>query len=365
MHVRTARLELLEVPLRRPVTTSAVRWERRVVGLVRLLGEEGLEGIGELAADASGGVVEAIPAGVLDGLAGLDVAVVAVLSDHLDEFDAGPAWGRPLRSAVETAALDLLARAAERSLAVWLAGSARETVAVNGLIGSGPPETMARMARELVAAGFGTLKLKAGGEAPEALAARLRTVRAAVGPDVRLRLDMNGAWPDAFQALAGLRAIAPYDLEYVEQPFPVEAGPAALAELGRHVPVPLAADESVTGPAAARALLEAEAVDVLVVKPARVGGVGRAHGIVRMASEFGVPCVLSTLFETGVGLATALQVAATTSGDLAHGLATGALLEHDLLRVPLAITGGSMALPDGAGLGVQLDPAAVAGHRAR
>lgn len=365
MQIRSAHLEFLEVPFRRPVTTAAGRWTRRRLAFVRLLGEAGFEGVGEVATDSPEGLAETIPASVIADLAGLDVTADAALSGRLDQYDAGPSWGRALRSAVETAALDLVARAAQCSLAAWLMGSPRRMIAVNGLIGSGPPKAMARSARELVAAGFGTLKLKARDEAPEALATRLRTIRSAVGPEIRLRLDMNGAWTEEFQALAGLQAIVPFGIEYVEQPLHPALGATALGELRRRVPVPVAADESVTGLTAARALLEAGAVDVLVVKPARVGGVGQAHAIVRMASEFGVQCVLSTFFETGLGLAASLHVAATTSGHHAHGLATAALLERDLLQMPLAMRGGSMVLPDGAGLGVQLDPVAVAAYRAR
>ena len=77
-----------------------------------------------------------------------------------------------------------------------------------------------------------------------------------------------------------------------------------------------------------------------------------------------MPVTVSTLFETGVGLAGALHLAATAPGLQAHGLATAELLESDLLQTPLAIASGRMTVPGGSGLGVDLDHDAIARYRA-
>ncbi|RKY15338.1 MAG: o-succinylbenzoate synthase, partial [Planctomycetota bacterium] len=108
---------------------------------------------------------------------------------------------------------------------------------------------------------------------------------------------------------------------------------------------------------------DAGAVDALVVKPARVGGLRQAGAIVELAAAAGVPVTVSTLFESGVGLAGALHLAAVTPGVQAHGLATAALLESDLLREELVISHGRMTVPDGPGLGIELDEAALARYR--
>jgi L-alanine-DL-glutamate epimerase-like enolase superfamily enzyme len=214
-----------------------------------------------------------------------------------------------------------------------------------------------------------TLKLKAGAEREtELFVDRVRAVRQAIGPDVRLRLDVNGAW-DPATAEERLEAVARFDLEYVEQPLAGD-DTAALAELRRRVRVPIAADESVESLKTARELLEADAVDVLVVKPARVGGIVVGTAIAELAAEHRVPVVVSTLFETGIGIAAALAMAAgmPTAGDLHdHGLATAGLLEHDLLREELVVDGGRMWLPDrpgAGGLGIDVDDEAIDRYRA-
>ncbi len=74
---------------------------------------------------------------------------------------------------------------------------------------------------------------------------------------------------------------------------------------------------------------------------------------------------ISTLYETGIGLAAALHVAATVPGDRAHGLATAGLLADDLLVEPFTVEAGRIALPSGAGLGVEVDEAALSRYAAR
>ena len=146
-------------------------------------------------------------------------------------------------------------------------------------------------------------------------------------------------------------------------------GARAAARLRTLVGVPVAADEAVTSPEAARALVEEEAADALVVKPARVGGPGAVAEIASHAAAHGIPIVVSSLFETGIGLAAAIACAATLpdvpgwpAEERAHGLATAGVLEDDLLASPLVLEAGRIRAPfeSGAGgLGILVDDAAL------
>jgi L-Ala-D/L-Glu epimerase len=241
-------------------------------------------------------------------------------------------------------------------------------VGVNATVGALATHEAEEAAERAVAVGFRTLKLKAGaGEPQAALVARLGAVRRAVGEGIALRLDVNGAW-DLAGATDRLRALEPIGIAYVEQPLP----PALVAEaaaLRRSVGIPIAADEAVTSEASAGTLLDAGAADVLVVKPARVGGPTVVAAIAAMAAERGVPVVVSSMFETGVGLAAGLACAAALpdvpgwpAAMRDHGLATVDLLEDDLIVDPLVLDAGRMRAPGGPGsgaLGVRLDEAAL------
>jgi o-succinylbenzoate synthase len=347
----------VRVPFRRPVVTSVGHWSHRESWIVRLFDAAGAVGLGEAALDFDAG--EAAVA----GLARLVREAVESVRDGgrlpaAADLEPAGVGGRALRCALDSALLDLRLQGSAAP------GGAPRSVAVNATIGFLEVSDTTAAARASVAAGFGTLKLKAGPERDTAaLVERVAAVREAVGPEVRLRLDINGAW-DVATARERIAAVALYRLEYVEQP--VAAGdPSGLAAAHEGSPVPIAADEAVGSVAAARQLLAARAADVLVVKPVRVGGPAAAREIAELAARAGVPVVISTLFETAVGIAAALAIAAGlpavggATTPLAHGLATADLLESDLLaRAPLVVD-GRMIAPEGPGLGIALDEVAL------
>jgi len=364
--IRALVADRVRIPFRRPFPTATGMWLERDAWLIRLLDADGRVGLGEAVLEpAAAEVAETI-------LASLIREAAEGASDgrlpSMGELELHGAPGRSLNAAIESALLDL-----ERPTLADLEPDG-EGVGVNATIPSVGTAAAAEAARQSVESGFATLKLKVGAEREtDVLVARIRAIRAAVGPDVRLRLDVNGAW-DLATAEDRLLAVAQFDLEYVEQPMAAH-DVDGLAELRRRVKVPIAADEAADSIRAVRALLAADAVDVLVVKPARVGGPAAVAEIAERAAERGVPVVISTLFETGVGIAAALAMAALLpefassrwAGPPDHGLATAGLLEHDLLRESLIVEAGRMHAPCGhasGGLGIVLDVRALDRFRA-
>ena len=384
MRVAGVSFDVLEVPLRTSLATALADWTAVRLGLLSLRTDTGLTGLGEIVLDghapgrADGAGPRSIGADLSSALghalAGIDLADRRVVDERLRAIDAWPEVGRALRSAVATARVDVMASSSSRSAAAWLVAEApREAplrfldvtatgVAVNALVGIAEPEVAASEARRLVDRGYRCLKLKAGAEAPGRILRRVAAVRESVGPSVSLRLDLNGALDEA-AATSLLGALGQADLEYVEQPLPASAGVEALARLRRRVTVPIAADESVTDAAAVRGLAAAGAVDVIVVKPARVGGLAEAARIVDLAVATETRVTVATFVESGLGVAAALHLAALVPGDRAHGLSTAGLLTSDLLVDGPVIRDGRMALPSGPGVGVTLDAAAVERHR--
>jgi L-alanine-DL-glutamate epimerase-like enolase superfamily enzyme len=341
-------------------------WLHREAWILFVVGPNGRIGAGEavLEPDATE-VEETLLARLMREAA--DRARAGEVPD-VEELELLGTPGRAFRAALDAARFDLLPAgsvdpaSAGTDPVTHAAGAARAGsmpgVPVNGTIGFGGPAAGAEAALQAIEAGFTTLKLKAGAERETLdLVARVRAIRVAVGPDVRLRLDVNGAW-DLPTAEDRLEAVARFGIEYVEQPLPADDG-AGAAELRRRVAVPIAADEAAASPAAVRRLLAEGAADVLVVKPARVGGPIAVAEIAEAAAAHDVPVVVSTLFETGIGIAAALMAAgqlrhvpgARFPAPLAHGLATAGLLEHDLLDQPLIVEAGRMHAPGGDGTG--------------
>jgi L-Ala-D/L-Glu epimerase len=252
------------------------------------------------------------------------------------------------RAGVELALLDAGARHAGVPLCTFL-GSEPRSVRVNALLTDDEVDALVSEARVRTHENFDTLKIKVGALTTEQDAVRLNAVRAAVGPNVRIRVDGNGAWSEA-EARTRLEAFAAARLEYVEQPVPAGDFEAMrkLRSLAR-----IAADESVGAPGAREGLFGGKrpAADVLVFKLPVVGGVLRARRYAALAWQVGVEVVVTSAMDGAVSRAGAAHLACTLPVEgPAHGLATGHLLESD--EGAYAISHGLCHLPDMPGLGI-------------
>jgi muconate cycloisomerase len=159
-----------------------------------------------------------------------------------------------------------------------------------------PAHAQAR-ARELVAAGFTTIKVKVGTD-PAADIERVRAVRAAIGPDIALTVDANCGW-DADTAIRAINELADCRLALDEQPTP-DGDYAALARVRRETSVPVMADDICFNLAHARELVRNECCDVISVYPGKQGGIRKAQQIVDFAAAHGVACSIGSNLELDV-----------------------------------------------------------------
>lgn len=254
------------------------------------------------------------------------------------------------RHGVTLALHDAQARAAGVPLGRHLAGPdapVADAVAVNATIGDAPVAETVDRAEAAVDAGYGTLKLKVGVRDPEVDVERLCAVRDAVEAGITLRADANGAW-DYTTARDVLVDLADVGVEYVEQPVPATELGALSSLRGRGVGV--AADESLAE-YSVREVVEADAADILILKPMALGGPESTLRAAGKARTAGVSSVVTTTIDGAVARAAAVHVAACLPGDRAHGLATGDLLAEDLGADPVPVVDGRISVPDGPGVG--------------
>lgn len=367
MKIAKVTLTRYRVPFVVPYVTAAGTATHREGFILQLETDDGLTGVGE--------------ASMLPNRdANLDAFEEAL------RFDAGgalgtelTAWldgsgdtGRRAMAALSCAAADAFAKALDVSVAHLVAkGIGREadrSVAVNALVTGGSIDEVVSSASAAVEQGYGTLKLKVGmAETVADEVARVAAIREAVRPSNYLRLDANGAW-DVPRAIDVLRELAPYNIEYVEQPVaPGDLEAMARVRQGAQLSpdtsllteapaLRIAADEDVTDAASARRVFNAAAADVIIVKPLQAAGLKDWIQLLDLSPG---DAVVTTSIDTGAGTALALQLAAASGATYAHGLSTLPLLEDDLIVRSLTVERGRMALPQAPGLGVELDEAAL------
>ena len=344
--------------LARPLETAAGPIERRDGFLVRI------EAAGSAGADVVVGTGEATPLpgwtesqetcreeleGALRRLddVGLDSALddrEAVLPDH----DAAPA----ARHGLDLALADLQARRADVPLYKQLGANDRiDSVPVNAVLGAGTRKETVAAAEAAVAAGFNCLKLKVGARPVDQDVERVSAVREAVGPEVTVRVDANGAWSrgEARRAFDELWAA---DVEYVEQPLPAD-DLEGCADL-RGGPVGVAVDETLARYSPVT-VLEAGAADVLIVKPMVLGGPSRARAVANVARGAEVDAVVTTTVDGVVARVGAVHLAASLPDPSTAGLATSGWLADDLAPDPITVVAGRASVPQTPGHGVDVE----------
>lgn len=216
----------------------------------------------------------------------------------------------------------------------------RDCVPVNVTIPAVDPVTAHRLVDD---SGCHTAKVKVA-ESGQAFAedmARLEAVRDALGPNGKLRVDVNGRWaPD--EAFTKIRQMSRFELEYVEQPCADVEGLAAVRRLLARsgVQVLIAADESIRRSGDPERVVTCHAADVAVLKVQPLGGVRRC---LELADRLGLPVVVSSALESSVGLAAGVALAAALPElPFACGLNTATMFTNDVTRTPLVAVDGEI-----------------------
>ena len=251
------------------------------------------------------------------------------------------------RAALAGAIHDLSARRAGVPLSALLSATAVERVRVNASIGAAATPRAVSEASQAVAAGFTALKLKVGAASPDDDVARVGAIRQAVGDEVEIRLDANGAW-DVDTAVAVLDRLADSGVAFCEEP---TAGIDAIAAVGSRSAVPVAVDESARSIDDIAQALGTGAIDVVVVKPQALGGPDLAMRAVDLARAAEVTVVVTSMIDSAIGVAHAVHVAAAVGTEVAHGVATSSLLAEDVAQA-LPVEDGHILVPTLPGLGV-------------
>jgi o-succinylbenzoate synthase len=355
--IARARLQSYSLPLRDPWPSADGDVTERRGWIVALEDDLGRVGLGDAAPFPGFGLETHASAG-----AGLRLALTRLVGVRRDGYAGAivdlpglaPVAATPTaRAAIDCALHDLIAQEEGVPLARYLGGfSTRLAVPVNGTIPRVPPERAAEIGARAVAAGIGTLKVKVGGASLREDEIRIRALREAVGPSVRIRVDANQAWSPE-EAIESLRALASFDLEYAEQPV-AAADLEGMARVRRECGVRIAADESVRDTKSAEMVHYRAAADILIVKPMAVGGLREARYVQNAAEDGGMPLVVTSLLESVVGRTAALHFAASLGETpFAHGVGTGGALTEDLADGPV-VTAGAVPVPDRPGLGITL-----------
>jgi L-alanine-DL-glutamate epimerase-like enolase superfamily enzyme len=300
------------------------------------------EGIGEAAAVPYYGDTQA---SLMDYLRGAEAALGETLGDEpfwIDEIlERRPPGSPAARAAIDIALHDLWGKRLGQPLYRLLGLNPSRLPQTSFTIAMDEPALMAKRARE---SRYPIIKIKLGGEDDEAMVRAIREASSA-----RLRVDANAGWSRE-QAAELIPRLAQYDLEFIEQPLPAGdiEGLRGLQQIlhAQGVRLPIFVDESVR--TARDVAAHAGAVDGVVVKLMKTGGLREAQRAIHTAQAFDMQIMLSCMVETSVGVTAAAHLAPLCDFvDLDGPL----LIQNDPFQ-GLQYQGAQISLPDQPGIGV-------------
>jgi muconate cycloisomerase len=272
------------------------------------------------------------------------------------------------KAAVEFAAYDLAGRQAGLPVHRLLGGAARRRISIThsiGLIGFEEAEReVAQVARE----GIKTIKVKVGID-PDRDVEMVRRVRDTVGQGVAICIDANMGYATPGEAIQMFRRIESCGIKYFEQP--VE-GIERIAEVARAIDAPVMADESAWNAHDVIQIIEKRAAQIVSIYTTKSGGLYHAMEVAAVARAGGLVCNVNGSMETGIGNLANVQLAAaapsatlpcvipvSTPAEAQSGQMAGIYYKDDLIAAPMRLVDGAIELPEGVGMGIEVDEAKI------
>ncbi len=365
MHVEAVELRVIALPMVAPFVAAHGTVSSRTAVLVRILGNEG-EGWGECAALPEPTYSEEFVDGAYLALQEQLVPRLLATAGTFAPSDLESAFadviGHPMaKASIELALLDAQGRRDSIALAQILAphspGPSQHVPAgvAIGLLAT--PEDLAAEVSTRVAEGYGRIKIKI---APSRDIEFIRAARNAVGVDIELSVDANGAYTlDDAKTLAEL---ADFDLAYIEQPLAAD-DLLNHAELARRISTRICLDESLTSATVTREALDMGACSVVCIKAPRYGSWVEAASVLDHCAGLGIDAWVGGMLDCGIGRAANIALAAHPGASLTGDIAATDRFFTEDVCAPFVVSGpsggGTITVPTGPGLGISIDAAAL------
>lgn len=271
-------------------------------------------------------------------------------------------------SCIDLALWDLQGKALDLPVYKLLGGKVTDTIDVSYTLSAAAPEEMAEAAREMIDYGYRTIVVKAGRDGLEIDRERMKQVRNRVGNGIEIRVDINGGYADAEEAIEAIKIFEEYDVEYVEQP--IERGEVEdMKKIRDSIDVPVVADESLVTVEDAHVLAENKTFDIFNIKPTKCGGLHNSCKIAAVAESAGIPCLVGGHPQQEIARQASRHFAASRMAvncgyaNEGPGPASQSLESHitknTITYDDVSELDGCVSVPDEPGLGVELDTSAI------
>jgi muconate cycloisomerase len=326
--------------------------------IIKINTSEGIYGIGEscpvpgMSGETDVSIVKVIKEYFEPILIGSDPMNINALTKRIEKAIFGNIIAK---AGINIALYDLVGKIMNVSISNLLGGSYREYVDINGSVGIGTTKEMINTAiGQIEECGVQYLKLYCGKDDVDKDIKKIKEISKEIHGKAELFIDVNQQWKTK-EAIYAIRSLESEKLLFIEQPTP-KCDIKGMADVCRSVNTPIAADEAVFSTNDVFMLAESRAADIITIYASKPGGIKKAVEAIMLSEAIGLDCFIGSYLELGVGTA-----AATHLSSLIPNLKYPCYLygpkkyKIDILKEPLEIQEGKIKVPNGPGLGVDLD----------
>jgi muconate cycloisomerase len=296
-------------------------------------------------------------------LIGEDCRQIELLLAKMDKFVRGYPYAK---AAIDVALHDAVGKLYGIPVYQLLGGMYRREVALAHSLGLMDIQVAVDEAKQVVDEGITTLKVKVGIDAKRDIEL-VRRLRAAVGPEVKLRVDANQGYKSWKEALQVTRVMQGENIWYMEQPC---EGLENMARVAQNTEVPVMADESAWTAHDVLRIIQFQAAEMLSVYYTKPGGLLKSKKLLAVAEAAGLRCDINGSGEMGIGNAANLHLAAssaiidlpgtipvTSTAQIVRTKVAGHKYLDDIIEEPFVYRDGCMLVPEGPGLGITVNEA--------
>ena len=343
---------------KKPFSFSGIKRESSNNIIIKITTSEGITGIGEalpipgMSGETAVSICTVIRDYFTPILVGKNPLDYAVITHQLEKVIGGNIVAK---AGINVALYDLAGKILNVPVYTLLGGKHRDYVDINGSVGIGSAKEMIEIAEEqMEESGARYLKLYCGREDMDQDVKKLKEVIKGIGDRARVFLDVNQQWSTK-TAINAIRRLEEERILYVEQPTP-KWDLEGMRLVKESVTTPIAADEAVFSIQDISQLALNRAVDIITVYAMKPGGILRGHEATVLANAMGMDCFMGSYIELGVGTAATAHLAAAIPNLKYPCYMYGQFkYQEDVLTESLQVADGKIKVPDGPGLGVEID----------
>ncbi|MCH4246884.1 MAG: muconate/chloromuconate family cycloisomerase [Acinetobacter populi] len=358
---KTVETILVDIPTIRPHKLSVTTMQTQTLVLVKVTAEDGVIGWGE--ATTIGGLnygeesPESVKANIDTYFAPLLLSIKTQLNvaQTLKLIRKSINGNRFAKCAIQTALLDIQAKRLNLPISEVLGGRLRDRLPVLWTLASGDTEKDIAEAKKMIELKrHNTFKLKIGSNPLQHDVDHVIAIKKALGGDISIRVDVNRAWSE-LECIQGIQQLQDGGIDLIEQPCAIE-NTDALARLTARFAVAIMADEVLIGPDSAYRIAKKHGADVFAVKVEQSGGLIEACEVAKIACLGGISLYGGTMLEGPVGsIASAHAFSTFETLEFGTELFGPLLLTQDILKTPLQYENFELVVPQGPGLGIEID----------